>query len=42
MVFGAREGCENSNSQMTCLQDNFLSPGFKDENDSEKQSGTDV
>lgn len=43
MVFGTSEGCENSlNSQMACLEDNFLSPAFKDESDSEKQSSTDV
>lgn len=43
MVFGTSEGYESSsNSQMTCLEDNFLNPAFKDESDSEKQSSTDV
>lgn len=40
--FGTSKECESPlNSQMTCLGDNFLNPAFKDENDSEKHSGTD-
>lgn len=42
MGFGTSEGCENSvNSQVPCLEGNFLKPAFRDESDGEKQSSTD-